>query len=120
MLIALTYLGAGILDRVLAARAEFEASPIGGSTPGLRGASTSWWGKTKERYNNLEIRVREKMENWMAAKSDKTVAWTLAIGWACCGGAMAGGCLVFAKARYVATFTALSCAVRVLKVSPLA
>ncbi|KDQ21464.1 hypothetical protein BOTBODRAFT_168725 [Botryobasidium botryosum FD-172 SS1] len=98
VLIALTYLGAGILDRVLAARAEFEASPFGGSTPGSRGASTSWWGKTKERYNNVEIRVRERMENWMAAKSDKTVAWTLAIGWACCGGAMAGGCLVFAKA----------------------
>ncbi len=34
-------------------------------------------------------------------KDDKTLAWTLGIGWACCGGGLAGGCLVFAKAWWV-------------------
>lgn len=43
-------------------------------------------------------KLRELMEKWTAAKDDKTIAWTLGIGWACGGGAMAGGSLVFAKA----------------------
>jgi len=30
--------------------------------------------------------------------NDKQIAWTLGIGWACCGGGLAGMCLVFAKA----------------------
>ncbi|KAK2463221.1 hypothetical protein APHAL10511_004876 [Amanita phalloides] len=42
--------------------------------------------------------VTEKLEVWTAPKPDKQVAWTLGIGWACCGGGLAGGCLVFAKA----------------------
>jgi hypothetical protein len=42
--------------------------------------------------------VRNLLERWTESKDDKTIAWTLGIGWACCGGAMAGGSLVFAKA----------------------
>lgn len=40
------------------------------------------------------------LETWTAAHDDKRIAWTLGIGWACLGGALAGGCLVFAKAGY--------------------
>lgn len=42
--------------------------------------------------------VTGHLEHWSAPKDDKQVAWTLGIGWACCGGGLAGGCLVFAKA----------------------
>lgn len=45
--------------------------------------------------------VTEWLEAWTAPKDDKQIAWTLGIGWACCGGGLAGGCLVFAKATYV-------------------
>ena len=42
--------------------------------------------------------VTDLVEWWAGPKDDKQVAWTLGIGWACCGGGLAGGCLVFAKA----------------------
>lgn len=38
------------------------------------------------------------LEVWTASHDDKQIAWTLGIGWACCGGGLAGGTLVFAKA----------------------
>jgi hypothetical protein len=41
------------------------------------------------------------LEVWTGPKDDKQIAWTLGIGWACCGGGLAGGCLVFAKATCV-------------------
>lgn len=40
---------------------------------------------------------RERIEAWSMNKNDKTLAWTLGICWACCGGGLAGECLVFAK-----------------------
>ncbi|KAK0212748.1 hypothetical protein DFS33DRAFT_1377215 [Desarmillaria ectypa] len=46
----------------------------------------------------LQRRVTDWLELWTAPKDDKTIAWTLGIGWACCGGGLAGGTLVFAKA----------------------
>ncbi|KAH9485445.1 hypothetical protein JR316_0002353 [Psilocybe cubensis] len=42
--------------------------------------------------------VTDRLEVWVAPKDDTQIAWTLGIGWACCGGGLAGGCLVFAKA----------------------
>ncbi|KAG6820249.1 hypothetical protein H0H93_003413 [Arthromyces matolae] len=44
------------------------------------------------------IRVTAWLEAWTAPQEDKQVAWTLGIAWACCGGGLAGGTLVFAKA----------------------
>jgi len=41
---------------------------------------------------------RNTLDNWTAAKDDKYVAWMLGLGWSCTGGALAGACLVFAKA----------------------
>ncbi|OCH88999.1 hypothetical protein OBBRIDRAFT_794662 [Obba rivulosa] len=85
------------LDRVLAARAELvpesELSPKLGSTMQVgyvRRAFAAW--------DNTMAWLRDKLEVWTATHDDKRIAWTLGIGWACCGGGLAGGCLVFAKA----------------------
>ncbi|KAG6916663.1 hypothetical protein DXG01_005887 [Tephrocybe rancida] len=44
------------------------------------------------------LRVTGWLEHWTAPQDDAQVAWTLGIAWACCGGGLAGGTLVFAKA----------------------
>ena len=87
------------LDLVLASRSDLSAEPFAGMTtripkstaggPLRRVAGWIRW---------VMIVIAEKLEAWTAGKDDKVVAWTLGIGWACCGGGMAGECLVFAKA----------------------
>jgi len=52
--------------------------------------------------------VKLKLEAWTAAHDDMQIAWTLGIGWACCGGGLAGMCLVFAKAAVKLVSGALS------------
>ena len=52
-------------------------------------------------WRGAMVWITEKLETWTGPKPDQQIAWTLGIGWACCGGGLAGGCLVFAKARYV-------------------
>ena len=52
----------------------------------------------KVAWEKMMIFVTRHLEAWAAPKNDKYIAWTLGIGWACCGGGLAGGCLVFAKA----------------------
>jgi hypothetical protein len=64
------------------------------STGGLAGL----WTAIKQKWESLMNATRNWMERWSLDKSDKTLAWTLGICWACCGGALAGGTLVFAKA----------------------
>ena len=56
--------------------------------------------KVKAMWDSVMLRVRIALESWTAPHDDKRIAWTLGIGWACCGGGLAGGCLVFAKAGY--------------------
>ncbi|KAG7440005.1 uncharacterized protein BT62DRAFT_938436 [Guyanagaster necrorhizus] len=63
----------------------------GGQGSGFVSAARSVWAF-------LQRRVTDWLELWTAPKDDKTIAWTLGIGWACCGGGLAGGTLVFAKA----------------------
>ncbi|KAJ3568391.1 hypothetical protein NP233_g5744 [Leucocoprinus birnbaumii] len=97
------------LDAILAARADIQALPFSGinSRPktsqnggwfqklGKLGQALIWLRKT---WDSLVGRTTELLETWSAPKDDKQVAWTLGIGWACCGGGLAGGTLVFAKA----------------------
>jgi len=45
-------------------------------------------------WRGMMAKLGEWLELWTAAKDDKTIAWTLGIGWACAGGGLAGGCLV--------------------------
>jgi hypothetical protein len=101
MSLALTvlYICTSQLDAVLAARADLSSVPFAaaGSRQPSRGAD-SFLGMVAQKWNATLTWVREWMERWTAAKSDKQIAWTLGIGWACCGGGLAGGCLVFAKA----------------------
>ncbi|KAG6892362.1 hypothetical protein C0993_003965 [Termitomyces sp. T159_Od127] len=49
-------------------------------------------------WASLMVWVTGCLEAWTAPQDDKQVAWTLGILWACCGGDLAGGTLVFAKA----------------------
>lgn len=49
-------------------------------------------------WASLMVWVTGRLEVWTAPQDDKQVAWTLGILWACCGGDLAGGTLVFAKA----------------------
>lgn len=98
------------LDAVLAARADLSAAPFGSMTPPDWSSPTpsNWFGKVRHGFGKIKytwdygmMRIKEWLESWTAPQEDKRVAWTLGIGWACCGGALAGGTLVFAKASYV-------------------
>lgn len=87
------------LEAVLTARSDLSALPFGsvdmraGKPP-----ARSMFGKARGLWNSAMLRVRIFLESWTASHDDKRIAWTLGIGWACCGGGLAGGCLVFAKA----------------------
>lgn len=90
------------LDAVLAARSDITSEPfIGMSARRPPPPSTTLIGRAKNAYASLSIWIMEKLEIWTAPKDDRQIAWILGIGWACCGGGLAGGCLVFAKATYV-------------------
>ncbi|EIN11788.1 hypothetical protein PUNSTDRAFT_119034 [Punctularia strigosozonata HHB-11173 SS5] len=89
------------LDAVLAARSDLSAEPFAGMStrrPVEISSATGFFGKTMAYRNRAMLWVKERLEVWTAPKDDKLIAWTLGIGWACCGGGLAGGCLVFAKA----------------------
>jgi hypothetical protein len=109
------------LDAILTARGDIQALPFSGiHVSGRRnGALPKYLGKVglvmvwlRETWDNLIGRITEMLETWSAPKDDKQIAWTLGIGWACCGGGLAGGCLVFAKAMcviFIAPLTSLIC-----------
>jgi hypothetical protein len=87
------------LDAVLVARSDLSAEPFSGmGSRRVAPPKTGIFARVKSMWQRLMAWVQEKLEIWTAAKDDKQIAWTLGIGWACCGGGLAGGCLVFAKA----------------------
>ncbi|TFK54263.1 hypothetical protein OE88DRAFT_1695526 [Heliocybe sulcata] len=87
------------LDAVLSSRSDLSAEPFAGMSgrrsipPGI-----GFVAKAKVAWSKVLMWIGEKLELWTAAQDDKQIAWTLGIGWACCGGGLAGGTLVFAKA----------------------
>ena len=91
------------LDQVLTARSDLNAAPFAGMRARAGGLvpPTTYAGKVAAFWDNSMMWTREKLELWTAAHDDKRIAWTLGIGWACCGGGLAGATLVFAKAAYV-------------------
>lgn len=98
------YIFVSQLDIVLAARSDLSAlSSIPGGSFAL-GRGTTFGVRMARRWERLMVAVRERLEVWTASHDDKRVAWTLGIGWACCGGGLAGGTLVFAKAACVFIF----------------
>ncbi|KAJ7084478.1 hypothetical protein B0H15DRAFT_849322 [Mycena belliarum] len=97
----------GRLDAILAARADLSSVPFAAGLPTDRPPDLDPRGEnvvsrtlrtTRQTWGSLMALLTEWMELWTAPKDDTTIAWTLGIGWACCGGGLAGGCLVFAKA----------------------
>jgi hypothetical protein len=97
----------GKLDAILAARADLSSVPFAPGLPTTRPPesnprSENRFSKTlavvQRTWTSLMVVLGEWLELWTAPKDDTTIAWTLGIGWACCGGGLAGGCLVFAKA----------------------
>ncbi|KAI0081307.1 hypothetical protein K474DRAFT_1656812 [Panus rudis PR-1116 ss-1] len=98
------------LEAVLAARSDISAVPFSATSTRRPAAPPvlNWFGKVKALWDTGMMRAREYLELWTATHDDKRIAWTLGIGWACCGGGLAGGCLVFAKAAVKLTSGALS------------
>ncbi|RDX48114.1 hypothetical protein OH76DRAFT_1353166 [Lentinus brumalis] len=88
------------LDRVLAARSDLTSEPFAGMRARAGGlvSPATFGGKLLAFWDNSMMWTREKLELWTAPHDEKRIAWTLGIGWACCGGGLAGACLVFAKA----------------------
>ena len=101
------------LDHILATRGDI--SPPLTTSPTLPGPNTSltirrgnrstlkksilgFFAAIHSAWDRMLSFITDHLEVWAAPKDDKQVAWTLGIGWACCGGGLAGGCLVFAKA----------------------
>ncbi|KAI0915783.1 hypothetical protein AcW1_003712 [Taiwanofungus camphoratus] len=87
------------LEQVLNARSDLTAEPFSGMSARRTGvAPVGVVRKMAAVWEGLMMRITARLETWTALHDDKRIAWTLGIGWACCGGGLAGGCLVFAKA----------------------
>jgi magnesium transporter len=100
--VSVLYIGASHLESILFSRQDLVDDPITPKpTTSRNGDSSGIWATTKAKWEHWMHWTRDKIEGWSIDKSDKTLAWTLGICWACCGGALAGGTLVFAKATSV-------------------
>ncbi|KAG8899267.1 hypothetical protein FRB99_006834 [Tulasnella sp. 403] len=96
--IGVVYIGTSQLDYILMARADLSALPTHRSSPSTSQRNSDWLTTLRVRHASAMNWIREKLDNWTAAKDDKYVAWMLGIGWSCTGGGLAGACLIFAKA----------------------
>jgi len=100
--IIIQYISNTQLEAVYHARSEritaVPSNSIRSSRRTSSGRVNMAWTRLSEAWGRGQNALRELMERWTENKGDKTVAWILGIGWACNGGAMAGGSLVFAKA----------------------
>ncbi|CCA66332.1 hypothetical protein PIIN_00018 [Serendipita indica DSM 11827] len=107
------YFGASQLETILLDRMDIMGDPLmtpipvttsvsgSGGWRAFRGGpqpEVGFWEGIRVRWRNMTYWTRGWIERWSRDKSEKTLAWTLGICWACCGGALAGGTLVFAKA----------------------
>lgn len=107
--LASTYIFTNELDAVLTARSDLSAEPFSSISARRRLPDNAGsMAKAKFRIESGLLWVKLKLEAWTAAHDDMQIAWTLGIGWACCGGGLAGMCLVFAKAAVKLVSGALS------------
>lgn len=95
--IFIVFVGASQLDAVLASRLDTRFEDAEEEPTARTPTSPGFWLQNKQRWNSSMKWTKHRIEGWSLNKSDKTLAWTLGICWACCGGALAGGTLVFAK-----------------------
>jgi len=106
MSVALFVVGVGVvsLDAVLAERSEEGVATMDDElsprivTSKITNTSNSFVGRLTNTWNRMMMWVKDALERWTASRDEMQVAWMLGIGWACLGGGLAGGCLVFAKA----------------------
>lgn len=110
VLLSLLFIFASQLERVRTARMDISAVPFSGqfSPRDVTSGQNSWWQRVRSSWDNLLNWIAMHLENWTASKDEKTLGWTLGIVWACCGGGLAGGCLVFARASVQLISGALS------------
>ncbi|KLO09488.1 hypothetical protein SCHPADRAFT_833937 [Schizopora paradoxa] len=98
----LLYIFASQLELILTSRSDISSTPFAGqggsSSSNVPLSGLGWRTRFVASYRGSLMWIREKLELWTMTKDDKALAWTLGIAWACCGGGLAGGCLVFAKA----------------------
>jgi hypothetical protein len=98
-----TYFASSVLARLLASRASF--SPLPSPTIELNTARSKppnpivgffkRCGASSRRANDFVLRHVERL---LQRAEDPRVTWLQGIGWAVCGGSLAGMCLVFTKA----------------------
>ncbi|KAG8864503.1 hypothetical protein FRB96_005006 [Tulasnella sp. 330] len=105
--IIVVYIGTAQLDSVLVARSDLAALPTSRPAAGPS-RNAGWREQTQYRWSSSMHWVREKLDTWMAAKDDRYVSWVLGIGYSCIGGALAGLCLIFAKATVKLTSGTIS------------
>ena len=104
-----TYNFTNELDAVLAARADLSAEPFSSIAARRRlPDGARFFTKVKFHTGSGTLWVKQNLEAWTSGHDDTQIAWTLGIGWACCGGGLAGMCLVFAKAAVGLVTGALS------------
>lgn len=101
--IIIVYIGTSQLDAIWVARGDLQALPTSRTAPPPVKADAGWWASTKGKFGHALHWMKEKLDNWTAAKDDKYVAWMLGIGWSCVGGALAGGCLIVSPPAYFGT-----------------
>lgn len=108
------YLISDVLAKVSKNRASLDSLPspelpttrFGRASPGANGSAIAeYWGKGKwifkyargtfQHYENIILRHMEAM---LSRTSESRVQWFEGIGWAVCGGSLAGLCIIFTKA----------------------
>ncbi len=86
------------LEDVYHTRAEIPVLPAHRAPAPRVSEPMGLWAGVREKWATGMKSLRYRMETWAENRDEKVIAWTLGIGWACNGGALAGACLVFAKA----------------------
>lgn len=99
-----TYFASSILARLLASRASF--SPLPSPTMELNTAARAkpshpiigFFKRCWASWRRVDDFVLRQVEVILRRAEDPRVTWLQGIGWAVCGGSLAGMCLVFTKA----------------------
>ncbi|KAK1924848.1 hypothetical protein DB88DRAFT_534894 [Papiliotrema laurentii] len=91
-----TYFVSHLLAALLASRASY--SPLPSPTLGPTGGKvTNAFGRFAIKWKSMERRILVRLETLFSRTDDPRLIWLQGIGWAVCGGSLAGLCLVFTK-----------------------
>ncbi|OCF36656.1 hypothetical protein I316_01909 [Kwoniella heveanensis BCC8398] len=98
-----TYLVSSLFASLLASRASFSPLPsptleLPTSRPAKPNAFKAFFLRIGGGWKRLEGIALKRMERFFARTDDARLIWLQGMGWAVCGGSLAGLCLVFTKA----------------------